>query len=462
MQRKFGYVFILISCCTAFASAAIKDHCILATHQILNLQLDIKKIDENVVESILLKQQDAFSQQELSLIRNELVTLNDATTDVRKLESFITYIAYLPEIKRKQAVAEIQFFNNKQKFKYKYGIQFEKYYKKIILEQQNEYHRESKKLGHHISNSSKMNQAIHRKAVRHSRHYSLGHEKLIYGCHANTWNKQRINAGKLYKKFVLGIAIGSSLTGYTSQNFDKEKNLKWFGRIGYELSFSVLAGFLASKIMANPVSSIFLKGTQSYMMYRGLGLIDIGVYSKFFGVSKFEASIKLDNILKDKQVYKDVSSLIAYLEDQSFFTKFKENVYSLSHEYLAEFLVDAPVQERLKKINIDWTQVSEEDLKRDDVQSILMTAILLKTYHEDRGEFIQTGDAGVDRYAFHAIYNFAFVFRDIYISQYIYNVLCTGAMNPKRSLFKAISIYAISKTIFDQFYYYIRRRAINQ
>jgi len=284
------------------------------------------------------------------------------------------------------------------------------------------------------------------------------YSKIYYGCKAPKWTPERKNAGNTFKKFTLGIGTASSIGAYTYQNWDKEKNAQWYGKISYEVVWGLVTGFLGSKIISNPSNSNIAKAAKKYLLSRGTGLVDMGIYGYLFSADYEKAKKQAREILADPTKKEEVKKLKAFLEEENLYHQFQQ---ALDKNY--SNLSKSKIFEQSENISNKLTASEiEEPIKytENDVEA-LTAAVMAQVYTETKGPLIETGYIGADRYVFHAGYGLLMLPKDIFVSLGIYNILCLGQQNPRKALIQALALYTINRVIFDQVYYYARRKAIN-
>ena len=412
---------------------------------LMNAFLKKKPVVNTSENSLIKKINDTELADEVKkAIKDKLSTLEKKPSE-SELDSFLLFLDSLREKNQLKAIAEMDELTNpdtKAKFMRKHQkIQ------KII-------DKERKKV---VSSDGTLTP----KMMNHMERY----EKLAYGCRSTKWTPERKAAGASFKKFTIGIGLASSIGAYTYQNWDREFDGVWIGRLGYELTVGTLVGLIGSRIVSNPENTPMALALKRYFLSRGTGLVDMFAYGALFGISDEEARQRLTAIMEDPERKVEIEKLRKYMDEKNLYQKFKERFF----EKLAEFKDsgeelngDGKINDPISKKSIDWDDLTAEDLQNEEIQNVLLTAIMQQMYDEQKGDLIATGNAGSDRYAFHAAYGAIMLPKDTFISLYIYNTLCMGALNPKAAMIKAIGVFTLNRIIFDQVYYYIRRTSINQ
>lgn len=384
-----------------------------------------------------------YSDEEIFLIKESLGKLTEISP--RLVRSYLTYALSFDNVNRRLALTLIPEMMNRES-------------DSPILKK---FWKTQAKLDHYELGARKKFEKKFKteKVAALARDERYLYEKINYNCMARQWNPERVSAMKYYQKFVFGIGITSGSLSYTYNHFDEEKNFKWFGNLGYDISMGLFFSYMKSKIITNPKTGIVAKGIQKWFTQRGFAVIDIVAYPMLFGPSNSDEQTKLDMVLNNPDYQEEINRLLTHFEDQRFYQEVKGSLIEALNRVLPEgrSIITAP-----KDIeDIDWANLKKEDLKREDVQDIILAAILMEYYEQSKGNLIVTGQRGIDRYVFHAGYSALFAVKDMPLDLWIYNTLCTGVLNPKLAMFKALGIYTIDKVVFDQVYYSFRRESIN-
>jgi hypothetical protein len=106
--------------------------------------------------------------------------------------------------------------------------------------------------------------------------------------------------------------------------------------------------------------------------------------------------------------------------------------------------------------------LSHADLDRPEVQEVLVAASMMQIYNENKGEWIDTGDAGLDRYTYNSTFYAIMIPKSIVQNFITYRMLCMGQDNAKVSFTKAVIFNVASNFIVNQALFGYRHKAINQ
>jgi len=268
--------------------------------------------------------------------------------------------------------------------------------------------------------------------------YMKSYRKLSFECRSKTTNPTRKKAASIFKKFTIGIGIVSSFGGMAYANRDNELE-DWIGQFGYETVIGIITGNIASKIVSNPRNSDLAKSIKKYFLSRGTGLVDMALFGMIFGANDEEAKARLEEVLSDPDKAARLRQMQQVFEEKKLYQKIKSTFIDKLKSIGGKVgLEDEPPFD----LGVDWGNLSDADLEREDVQDVLLAA--------------------ADRYSFHAAYGLIMLPKDMFTTMYIYNTLCLGLAQPKTAIIKATAIFALNRLVFDQIYYSVRRSAINQ
>jgi len=267
------------------------------------------------------------------------------------------------------------------------------------------------------------------------------YENLSLSCRSKGQTFAKRQAAKNGTKFFMGVGLVSTSGSYFYNNWDKEKDSKWYGNLGYDIVTASIFNFAFAKILGNNQSGFATTSVKSYATFAGLDFLSAQAYSELFGVSKDDAVERLNEIVAQPEAREKLEQLFNELESED---------------------LDGDVQ----KVITDLSQLNEvssleEMLASEETREKLIEAISLDMYYKDSGDWIRTGDKGTDRYLFHRAYDSIGTPKGIAVGMVIFNILCRDATNPKKALAKALSIYIADKIASDFIYYKLRRKAIN-
>lgn len=267
------------------------------------------------------------------------------------------------------------------------------------------------------------------------------YEKLSLSCRSRGSTMEKQFAAKQGTKFFLGLGLASTTGSYFYNNWDKEHDAKWFGNLGFDITTSFIFTFAYTKILGSNQSGFAGTSLKAYGTFAGLDYLSAEAYSQIFGVSQAEAEERMKKMLENPKAREELSRLKDMLESEKFDDELTKNLET--------------IMQKMEVQNLEEIVADESNRER------ILEAISLDMYAQEAGDYIRTGDKGLDRYIFHRSYDVIGTPKGIAVGYLIFNTLCRNSANPKVALAKALTIYLADRVTFDYIYYNLRRKAIN-
>ncbi len=278
------------------------------------------------------------------------------------------------------------------------------------------------------------------------------YEKLYYSCKSHVKSKPTPETARMAKRLTYALTaggLGSSAITYTTVNWDKEKDSKWFNELYFTLGISLVFTYVAGKfVLANDKLHPW-KGKMPITFFNSAAS-DIGVsgvYHFFFNTSDKEFERKLNELKKDPEGQAKLQSILEVAEEEGLFEKYAEDS--------AKLFIDKKTGQPLTK-----EAIKLEDVDIEASRELLIDALATKEYEEKSG-VLSTGSATVDRFSYHRLYNILSVPGNIGLSLVMYNQMCM-AEDPKKGFAKAVATYMAGSLVLDVIYFQGRRDLINQ
>lgn len=287
------------------------------------------------------------------------------------------------------------------------------------------------------------------------------YKELYYGCRSFSPNQVNKNAGKEFMRFNLSLNLGTLAASYAFYNMDKEKNTEWWSRLGYDLGATIFFSYIGGKIQSNPHDTQIVKSLKGYFTGRAMGFTDLFVYDPIFNTEYRDAGERIKT-LKENPKYKDeVSILLEEYNKRGLYRKLKEGLINTLKK-LPNTISLGLKGNSIDENNIDWNNLTHADLDRPEVQDVLVAAAMMKIYNENKGELIDTGDQGLDRYAYYSAFYAAMMPKSIIQNFITYRMLCMGQDNSKQSFTNAVLFNVASNFLVGQVFLDYRHKSINQ
>ncbi|MBC7428225.1 MAG: hypothetical protein H7336_06410 [Bacteriovorax sp.] len=287
------------------------------------------------------------------------------------------------------------------------------------------------------------------------------HEELYYGCRAFRSNDVNKNATRDFKRFNLALGLGTLGASYTYYNMDKDINAEWFGKLGYDIGVTLMFSYVSGRIQTKVTDSQVVKSLKSYFFGRVIGITDVVIYDPIFNNEQEKAQKRIDELKKDPKFKEQIAHLLKSYEERGLYRKYKNEIISTLKK-IPEHINLGLKGNSIDANNVDWNNLTHADLEREDVQEVLVAAAMAQIYNESKGQWVDTGDGGLDRYVFNTVFYAVQIPKSIAQNFITYRMLCMGQDNPKQSFAKAVLFNVSSSFIVNQALYGYREKAINQ
>lgn len=287
------------------------------------------------------------------------------------------------------------------------------------------------------------------------------YHELYYGCRALSPNEVNKNAARDFKRFNLSLNLGTLGASYAFYNNDKEINAEWFGKLGYDIGITVLFSYVGGSIQTKATDTQIVKSLKSYFMGRVIGTTDLLIYDPIFNNERERAEARLAELKKDPHYKTEVERLLKIYEERGLYRQHKAKIIDTLRK-LPDGMSLGLRGNSVDENGVDWNNLTQADLDRPEVQEVLVAASMAQMYHESKGELIETGDAGLDRYTFNSIFYFVQIPKSIAQNFITYRMLCMGQDDPKLAFTKAVIFNVATSFAVNQVLYGYREKAINQ
>jgi hypothetical protein len=285
------------------------------------------------------------------------------------------------------------------------------------------------------------------------------YRELFYGCKAFRPNEINKGAAREFKRFNLALNLGTLGVSYAYYNMDKKIDGEWFEKLGYDIGTSLLFSYVGGIIQTNAADTQIVKTLKNYFIGRVIGVTDVLLYDPIFSHEREIALKHIEDLKKDPSYKKEIDDLLISYRERGLFRKYKEEVIKVLKELPFEIGLGIKGN-TVDENNIDWNNLSHSDLDRPEVQDVMVAAAMAQVYQQTKGEWIDTSDAGLDRYVFNSLFYGVQIPRSIVQNYITYQMLCMGQDNSKISFAKAALFNVTSNFIVNQALYGYRQKAI--
>jgi DNA-binding transcriptional MerR regulator len=287
------------------------------------------------------------------------------------------------------------------------------------------------------------------------------YQELYYGCRALRPNEVNKNAARNFKNFNLSLNLGTLGASYAFYNMDKDIDAEWFKKLGFDIGSTILFSYIGGHVQTKATDTQIVKSLKSYFLGRAIGTVDIFVYDPMFNKEHEKAEVRVAELKKNPEYQKEVEKLLKIYKERSLYRQYKEKLMNTLRN-LPEGISLGVKGQSVDENNVDWNNLTHADLERPEVQDVLVAASMAQVYHEGKGQWIDTDDTGLDRYAFNAIFYGAQIPKSIVQNFITYRMLCMGQDNAKLSFTKAVIFNVAANFLVNQVLFGYREKAINQ
>lgn len=378
---------------------------------------------EEVRAAITGKFQDAFlklelTQQELLAVKTIPANLPDD-----KMEKLLSYLSFVRSLKIEDRPLALSHTNDMLDGLYP-DLPFAKTFQKYQADIQK------------FIATEKKNGASEAVALERGKIF----EKLTYGCRAKTVNVNRLAANKRFVMTMVSLELAIGGGSYIYNHHDQEHNVEWYKKFAFDMFLDIGNILISSHITTNPGSDSTYKMIKYYVVGAASSIPPAISYSKMFSHNNADQEKAYNEILRSPEFKAELAELINYLDKNEEKIRLKELM-----------------------VPIENNRENEKGLPQDEeTRELLSKALSRELYEKNQGEWIHTGDVGMDRYVFDRIWGTQSAARNIAVNLLMYNALCMGELNPKKAYALALTYFIVNKGIFDPTYNYLRRKAINQ
>ncbi|OUR98576.1 hypothetical protein A9Q84_03955 [Halobacteriovorax marinus] len=294
---------------------------------------------------------------------------------------------------------------------------------------------------------------IFKNADKHADEVAKLYEKLYYGCKNTNSTKVQLRASKTYGKYILTLAPLTAGASYSIMNWDKEKDDLWFKGIAYDIVVATFLNFYAGKLLTGAGDGHFKKLVKAMSFYGAVDLITSPAYNGIFSPSEEERKEKLKLLVTDEAQREKLNEFLTYIIESKVDPKFEEK--------LLELVAKGGGEAGEKLTLTDLQNLKEEDFFSPEGTEVFLSLFTEKLYDDVKGDYITTGNQGMDRFWFHRVWDVTSFPLDIYANMLIFDKLC-ATVNPKKAKIEAALLFLAWRGINDAGYYFSRGKVVNQ
>jgi hypothetical protein len=411
---------------------------LMKAEELLDEFLNEKYSEEVIIDKYKVWFAD-ISAEELSLIKDAF------TRDEKEVRALRRFLHYTRTLSNEERILALD---------HAHEIYLETSGKKWIVNFKREVDRlknyRAKHKEKYLRRQSTRDEAAIERANAHAEGLSRVYEKLYFGCKNTDSNQVQKQAAKTYGKFILTLAPATAATSYAVVNWDKEKDAKWLTGMAYDVTIVTFLNFFAAKVLSGPADGHLKKLAKSMGLFGTVDLVTAPLYNALFSPSEEEREKALNSLVKDSKEKEKLKEFIKFIVEKDHSQSVEESLLQLiKHEDGSEVTID------------DLYNMNPEELLSDNMKDEFLGLLAEKMYEDDKGDWISSGNQGLDRFWYHRTWDITSFPLDIYANMLIFQRLCVTT-NPVKARFEAAMLFLAYRAINDIGYYYFRGEAINQ
>lgn len=360
--------------------------------------------------------------------------LKSLTPDLVKSNNHESYYSFFKYLKNKPLPLQKKLINSIDEIFNPESSNLEiKKFQKLQNKFSNFERRQKEKLFNEMKNKDALSKSIIEVKAKNQRKI---YEHLYHSCANKETNTNMQIASRKLNMIKQVISNASSILGYTTANWNKEKNLDWFSRLGYEIGMTTATGFISATVNRKKYDDIFKQSLANYTTYGVIDIVDTNLYNFVFNNnSKIEEQF---NQIKNSPDWKnDISDLEQFLKNS--------NIENHFYQRMTSYFGNS---------DQDLDKITLKDLESEEVKELILEMIALKLYEESQdGAIIQTGSSPLDYYTYNRIFGVIAAPKAVLLGNYLTKVLCMSKLNPTLAYFQVLSLYTLDSILTDQLYY---------
>ena len=374
-----------------------------------------------------------FSHDEVTIIIDGL-NMQYKSPSIERVKNYLTYVLSLSEKDQRVALLDLDQLDARE----------------INSKHIQKFMRHEEKLQKKFATDEKM-------SAKEKKRY----EELYYGCRALSPNAVNQNAARDFKRFNFSLSLGTLGASYAFFNMDRDINAEWFSKLGYDLGITVLFSYVGGNVQTKATDTQIVKSLKSYFFGRLMGTTDLFIYDPLFNKEHSHAEARIEELKKDPNYKEKAEVILKDYQERNLYRKYKNEIINALKK-LPEGISFGLKGNSVDENNVDWNNLTRADLERPEVQEVLVAGAMAQLYDESKGELIDTGDQGLDRYAFNTIFYGVQIPRSIAQNFITYRMLCMGQDNAKLSFAKAVIFNVSANFVVNHALFGYRKKAINQ
>ncbi len=244
-------------------------------------------------------------------------------------------------------------------------------------------------------------------------------------------------ATQIFSRYSIPLGIVSPAFMYPIVNSAREKDGKWWGQYGYDLTFIAVQnyGFYAFVLpwMMKRNMDLVSSTLVSFGYYNAMNYLSIeAIYNPLFGIDEEEAR-EFFNSIETQEFQEEFRRLVMESQNEELVTSLVGEMTSkeITYPELAAYLESEAFTEN----------VSKEIFEDETLQDLLFEVIIEDIYNKQNGQLFDSGgDVGEDKFKAEFLVDAVSTPIDVLASVMIMNMVCNGMTQP-HGMLKALGAY---------------------
>lgn len=395
------------------------------------------KVAERESRDVLMK-----TIRDYELTQGEGVVLLDLlkrSQDESDVEDYVTYIIYLKGQRVKDyekalgAMVELGDTTSSNKF----IKEFYRYKNKVTKAEKKFYSKHRSKLKK--ENPGWSEEKLKGQLDIATKTYGLTYKKLYYSCKARKQNVDRLATNRLLLRSMLAFEVFSNVGSYVFAHRHDEKDSVYWQRLAFDLGVALPWVVMRSSVASAPTITLKAGIATDYILGSIADIFPtLIIYQKQFGVKEADIEKKLKEVMRSEEVQNYIKRTLVLVE--------KDQDIAFKNEFIS-FLNEGEVSSEYKIDDIEEAQRELNEL------------IAYEIYLSRRGEwpFFETGSVGGDVFVYNKLWGTQSSIRNVALAYWMYHILCTGKLEPRKALMLTFALYSINRTFNSFGYQYLRK-----
>lgn len=242
------------------------------------------------------------------------------------------------------------------------------------------------------------------------------------------------------------ISVGTMVVGYSYSNWDKPKDAEWFFNLGLGLGFGAAAGVLQARLIKD-TGNKYYNLILNYLYGRGSDIAYMGVDKAIDQLKKEdEEALKIQLKLKNIHSNEDFQRFKEVVSTENWYQSYRTKLFT-ALGYMDSVSIGGGIY---KGVNFD--NLTPEDLQDEDVQKVVIAALLAQEKERRKQAVIHTGNSLLDNFIFDSVYAAFKVPKDIIVNRMTTQIICLNMHNQRRGFTQAVGLNIMNQVLFADYF----------